>query len=138
MDVALAGLVRRRAGDTCEYCRMPQRYYRTRHQIDHIVSQQHGGPTSADNLALACLHCNLHKGPNLSGIDPITGSIVRLFNPRQDSWPDHFRWQRALIEGLTPQGRATIAVLAMNDPDLVETREILLTEGGFPPVEPKH
>lgn len=50
--------------------------------VDHIVARQHGGPTVLENLALACLHCNRHKGPNIAGTDPSTGEIVRLFHPR--------------------------------------------------------
>jgi len=37
-----------------------------------------------ENLALACLHCNQHKGPNIAGRNPETGEIVELFHPRQD------------------------------------------------------
>jgi 5-methylcytosine-specific restriction endonuclease McrA len=29
-----------------------------------------------DNLALACHRCNLRKGPNLTGIDPMSGEMV--------------------------------------------------------------
>lgn len=54
MDKALEREVWRRAGDACEYCRMPQAFYDTRHQVDHVIARQHGGPTAADNLALAC------------------------------------------------------------------------------------
>ena len=49
-----------------------------------------GGLTQLDNLALACWHCNLKKGPNLTGIDPETGQIAALFHPRKDKWADHF------------------------------------------------
>ena len=35
-----------------------------------------GSLDEVDNLALACHRCNLHKGPNLSGIDPLTGDPV--------------------------------------------------------------
>ena len=31
------------------------------------------------NLAVACHHCNLYKGPNLTGIDPSTRKVVRIF-----------------------------------------------------------
>ncbi|MBI1901798.1 MAG: HNH endonuclease [Planctomycetia bacterium] len=69
MKKSLEQRVRRRAKDACEYCRMPQVFYRSPIQVDHIIARKHGGPTVAANLAVACLHCNLHKGPNLSGID---------------------------------------------------------------------
>jgi hypothetical protein len=35
--------------------------------VEHIIPQQHGGITSEENLALSCPHCNMHKGPNLTG-----------------------------------------------------------------------
>jgi hypothetical protein len=71
---------------------------------------------------LACHHCNLHKGPNLSGIDPASGSVALLFNPREDRWADHFVTRGAVIKGTTPTGRATVQVLAMNAPQRVELR----------------
>jgi hypothetical protein len=49
--------------------------------VDHVVARQHGGRTDLSNLALACMHCNRHKGPNIAGSDPRTGEIVRLFDP---------------------------------------------------------
>lgn len=129
MTAALIRLVRERAGERCEYCLMPQSAYRVRFQVDHVVAQQHKGPTVPENLALACLACNSHKGPNLSGIDPDSGDVVRLFNPRAERWEDHFEWSGAELIGKTPTGRATIAVLAINDPAYVITRRQLMNEG---------
>jgi hypothetical protein len=37
-------------------------------QIDHIIARQHGGATELENLALACIHCNRFKGPNMLGL----------------------------------------------------------------------
>ena len=133
MERELERQVRRRAGDRCEYCRMPQAFQGTRHQIDHIIAQQHEGPTTLENLALACFPCNNHKGPNLTGIDPEGGRIVRLFHPRRDRWGRHFSWRGAELIGRTAIGRATIRVLAINHPDPVAVREALIAEGVFPP-----
>ncbi len=85
-----AAAVRRRAGDRCEYCHLPQSAYRRPFHIEHVVARQHGGSNELDNLALACWYCNLKKGPNLSGIDAHTGLMTALFNPRKDEWSDHF------------------------------------------------
>ncbi len=71
----------------------------------------------------------MHKGPNIAGIDPITGEVVRLFRPRQDVWDEHFKWKGAWLHGQTDVGRTTVMVLEMNDPDVVLLRELLLTEG---------
>jgi len=134
MDESLVEEVRERADDICEYCRMPQSYYPTVvFPVDHIVAKQHGGPTRLSNLALSCLHCNSHKGPNIAGIDPRSRKLTKLFNPRRHKWERHFRWNGPLLVGRTAVGRVTIIVLAMNDPDLVEVREELIEEGVFPP-----
>jgi 5-methylcytosine-specific restriction endonuclease McrA len=68
------------------------------------VPRQHGGTDDHMNLALACHRCNLRKGPNLTGIDPIAGDIIPLFDPRRDDWLDHFRFRGPLIEGVTAAG----------------------------------
>lgn len=134
MDEALARRVRERAGHACEYCRMPQAYYPTvPFPIDHIIARQHGGATTLGNLALSYLHDNLHKGPNLTGIDPLTRKLTRLFHPRRHKWARHFRWDGPYLIGRTAIGRTTVAVLAMNDPDIVRVRRSLIEEGLFPP-----
>lgn len=134
MEELLARQVRERAGHACEYCRMPQVYYPTvPFPIDHVIARQHGGPTGAANLALACLHCNSHKGPNIAGIDPQTRKLTKLFNPRRHKWARHFRWNGPFLVGRTAVGRATVAVLAMNAPAAVEVRAALIKEGAFPP-----
>jgi hypothetical protein len=79
-----------------------------------------------------CSFCNLHKGPNLSGRDPQTGNIVRLFDPRHQSWKRHFEWHGAVLMGRTQTGRATIAVLNINDPQRLELRQILMSESEWP------
>jgi len=128
--------VRRRAKDRCEYCRLPARFYPLPFHFDHIIASQHGGRTSFGNLALACLHCNRHKGPNIAGSDPSSpegeGAIVRLFHPRRDVWREHFEWAGARLAGRTSIGRATIRVLAINDPDFLAVREALIEEQVFP------
>jgi len=83
------------------------------------------------NLALACLWCNLHKGTNIASIDPDSGDLVRLFDPRRQRWTDHFRLYGARILGTTPIGRVTVAVLAMNGDRYVAIRRALIAEGLF-------
>lgn len=90
--------------------------------VDHIVPHKHGGGDGDDNLAPACFHCNLHKGPNLTGIDPETDAVVLLFHPRREVWDEHFFARDAMIMGRTPIGRATVRVLDMNAPTRVELR----------------
>ncbi|HTU19815.1 MAG TPA: HNH endonuclease signature motif containing protein [Gemmataceae bacterium] len=134
MDEALAREVWERAGSACEYCRIPQEFYPASFEIDHIIARQHGGLTRPNNLALSCLHCNSHKGPNIAGLDPRTNKLTRLFHPRRHKWARHFRWSGAELVGRTAIGRTTIAVLAINDTYLRGLRAILLVEGVFPPI----
>jgi hypothetical protein len=129
MDAGTRRLVRERAGERCEYCRLRQRDSELLHHIEHIVAKQHGGFDGADNLALACHRCNLHKGPNLTGIDFLTGEVAPLFHPRRDRWLDHFTFGGAHSGGLSASGRATIQVLAMNDARRLELRQELLAIG---------
>jgi hypothetical protein len=93
-----------------------------RFHIEHIIPQQHGGPEDESNLALACPDCNLKKGPNLTGIEPDTGEIVRLFHPRRDKWDDHFAYDAERIVGKTPVGRTTAWLFAMNDSERLRVR----------------
>lgn len=132
MDLELQQEVWRRAGRSCEYCHLPQAFDPLPFQIDHIIAQQHDGKTESVNLALACLYCNKHKGPNIAGVDPATRRIVRLFNPRRDRWSRHFRWSGPVLTGRTSIGRATIMVLAINDPQNVALRQALFENGEFP------
>jgi hypothetical protein len=129
MDAKRRQFVRLRASQLCEYCRVPQEFSELRFHVEHIVARQHGGSDSADNLALACPSCNLHKGPNLTAIDPQTGAIERLFNPRVDFWFDHFAQDGAHISGLTPIGRATVSLLEINDPERKRIREVAVRIG---------
>jgi len=121
--------IRRRAGDRCEYCQLRQEYCEFSHHLEHIVARQHLAADNLDNLALACHFCNRKKGPNLAGIDPVTSQITVLFHPRRDSWDDHFRWDGPFIEGLSPVGRATVSVLALNDGKRMRLRLQLLEKG---------
>jgi hypothetical protein len=108
----------------------PKRFDVLPFQLDHVIPRKHGGPTNADNLALSCLSCNAHKGPNLAGLDPETGAVEPLFNPRDGVWSDNFAWDGPRLVGRTPTGRATIAVLAINEVARIEHRQLLMAAGG--------
>jgi hypothetical protein len=129
---ALRAEVRERADGHCEYCGMPDDITLLAHEPDHIIAVQHGGTTTSDNLAYTCHQCNRYKGPNLASIDPQTGDRAFLFNPRTDLWQDHFHWEGAEIVALTPCGRATAALLRINDPRRVAARALLLGQGRLP------
>ncbi len=129
MDRVLEQIIRRRALDRCEYCRMPEAASDLKHVLDHVIARQHGGRAQATNLALCCGRCNQFKGPNLAGIDPQTHQMSRLFHPRRDVWTEHFRYEEAVLIGLTPVGRATIATLGINLPIRVAVRQALIDTG---------
>ena len=130
MDAATREFVRRRADGRCEYCRLSQIHCELRHHVEHIIAKQHDGSDDADNLALACHRCNLRKGPNLTGIDPETGEIARLFHPRRDHWFDHFHMEGVRIVGISGVGRATVQVLDLNDARRMEMRAEILKLAG--------
>src|SRR5579871_555280 len=122
MEEATRDLVRRRARERCEYCGLHQEHCELRHHIEHIIAKQQGGSDDTENLALACHRCNLRKGPNLSGVDPVTGELVPLFHPRRDGWTEHFGFDGAIVMGLTATGRATVQVLDINEVRRIELR----------------
>lgn len=123
MTEAVRQFVRERAGHRCEYCRLYQHDSPLAAlHIEHIRPRKHGGKDHEENLALACIDCNLRKGPNLTGIDPETGAVTVLFHPRQDSWHDHFEWQGLHLIGRTAIGRTTVQVLELNSDDRLDLR----------------
>ena len=124
--------VARRAGQRCEYCLIHEGDAGFSHQVDHIVSRKHGGSSAADNLAYACVICNRHKRSDVASIDPRTGGIVRLFNPRSDHWADHFQLEGAVIEPVSGIGSATASLLRLNAPERICERALLQSLGRYP------
>jgi hypothetical protein len=128
----LRDMVVRRAGNRCEYCQLPAQLQVGGFEVDHILPRSRGGLTEVANLALACPHCNARKWAHIDGEDPESGQTVVLFNPRTQRWADHFQWsvQHPFeIAGTSVHGRATVARLQMNHPDLVSIRRLLAAVG---------
>ena len=125
MDAATRESVRQRANARCEYCQLHEDHDVYVFHVEHIVPKKHRGKSTRENLAYACQHCNLHKGPNLTGRDPDSNAVVELFNPRRQVWAEHFYFNGFRIEGVTDIGRTTVFVLDMNHPDRVAQRAIL-------------
>ena len=105
MSAAIRRAVMERAEGYCEYCRIHFEITVMKHHVEHIQARQHGGSDELDNLAFACHHCNEYKGPNLTGIDPETNKLSRLFHPRRDRWDDHFEVQLGHVIGISVVGR---------------------------------
>src|SRR3982751_2205794 len=112
-----------RAGDRCEYCGLSQVGQEAAFHVDYVVPRVAGGPTTLDNLALACVSCSLRKWAKQTAIDPDTGEELPLFNPRTDAWAPRFQWDPERVLPLTPTGRATVAALAMNRPLILAIRQ---------------
>jgi 5-methylcytosine-specific restriction endonuclease McrA len=127
----LRQLVRTRAQGRCEYCLISESVTFATHEVDHIVAEKHGGSTSEDNLALCCTLCNLHKGTDLTSIDPETNEIMPLFHPRKHQWADHFQIVDGRLEPRSPTGRVTVRLLQLNQANRVEERKLLLSAGLF-------
>jgi hypothetical protein len=125
----LRRLVIERAHERCEYCLIHQRYRSDSHQIDHIVALKHRGRTNSKNLALACALCNYYKGSDLSTIDPVSGVLTPLFNPRVETWEDHFELAGTTIVGRTAIGRATVELLRLNEAERLADRQLLIEAG---------
>lgn len=125
ISAALRRFVYERANGACEYCLIPEIAVFVSHEVDHVIAEKHGGQTDGDNLALACTICNKHKGSDLASIDPINGEIVRLYQPQQDCWHDHFRFEAGEIRPITSIGRVTARLLQMNRQERVEERRLL-------------
>lgn len=133
--------VRQRANYICEYCHSPERLSANRFTVDHIIPKSLGGADDLDNLALACRRCNERRYNFVAGIDPATQDVAPIFNPRQQSWKDHFVWldEGIAIEGTTPTGRATCTRLDLNDTryperdSIRETRRFWIKTGLHPP-----
>jgi hypothetical protein len=128
ISVSLRQLVGDRAQGKCEYCRIHQDFSIYTHEIDHVVALKHGGETIAENLVLSCLPCNRHKGSDLTSLDPITGEITPLFNPRGQNWTDHFKLEGNYLLGVTAVGRTTVFLLRLNDPSRLQIRQALIVQ----------
>jgi len=69
----------------------------------------------------------------LTAIDPVDGVIVPLFNPREQDWGEHFVLAGARIIRQTQMGRATEALLGLNDPARLLERQRLIAADRYPP-----
>ena len=125
-------LVRKRAKNCCEYCRLNQADSFMPFEVDHILSLRHDGTTVSANLALSCPTCNRFKAADIGTFLDGNLRFVRLFHPRKDSWDDHFEVNKGEIVPLTRIGRATVKLLNLNDPDRIILRQVLIAVGRYP------
>lgn len=119
----------------CEYCQTSHRLLGMPPTIDHIVPVSLGGSHERENLAAACYRCNEYKGARTHAVDPQSGELYSLFNPRTHSWYEHFAWANGgtHIVGLTSIGRATVVALRLNNEYVVEARAMWIARDWHPP-----
>jgi len=132
ISAPLRRLVESRAERVCEYCLIHADDAYVGCQLDHVISEKHGGPTVLENLAFACAYCNRQKGSDVGSTAKATGEFVRLFNPRTDFWSAHFRLVGVRFAWRTAVGEATIRLLKLNDPLRIEERQTLKRNGKYP------
>jgi hypothetical protein len=132
ISAALRRLVADRANHLCEYCLIAEEDTFFGCEVDHIISEKHGGPTNAENLAYACAFCNRAKGTDVGSVDWRTGQFSRFFNPRTDTWSDHFALDEATIIPLTDIGAVTMRILDLNHGDRLLERATLRAVGRYP------
>lgn len=136
LPIDLVRRVREAARHRCGYCLSPQRLVMARLEIEHVIPLSRGGTDDESNLWLSCPLCNRAKGDRATATDPDTGTVVPLFHPREQEWPDHFAWSTdgLRILGRTPTGRATVAALHLaDDPDALVVRSCWVAAGWHPP-----
>jgi hypothetical protein len=135
----VAEAVRRRVAEAaarrCGYCQTQEEIVGYTLHIEHILPLAAGGTSNEENLWLACFVCNNAKGTQTRGLDPETGAEVLLFNPRTQSWGEHFAWSTDGTEvvGTSPVGRATALALQLNTPLRCEARRRWVAVGWHPP-----
>src|SRR5437870_12114424 len=113
VSVAMGHRVRQQARHRCGYYLCSEILLGMPMEFDHLIPQAAGGTIREENLWLACRRCNAFKGKQTHVHDLDSAEWVALFNPRQQTWIDHFAWSEdgAEIIAKTPCGRATVAAL---------------------------
>ena len=132
VSTALRQLVKTRANGLCEYCLIHEEDTYFGCQVDHIISEKHGGSTEENNLAYACSYCNRSKGSDIGSIVFQTEQFSRFFNPRIDLWANHFRLEGVEIVALTTIGEVTARILDFNHVDRLIERQELAGLGQYP------
>lgn len=127
--------IRERFSNCCAYCHTAESLTVTTFEFEHIVPRSAEGATTFENLCLSCPSCNRHKASHQTAVDPETQVATPLFHPQQQRWSDHFAWNADATEvtGLTAIGRATIAMLKINRPQMIRVRKMWVKLGEHPP-----
>lgn len=123
-------LVSKRANGRCEYCHAPEKLFNFNLDVDHFLPIAAGGSDDLENLVLACRSCNSYKAFHQLGLTDDFSSEP-LFNPRVDTWSDHFEFdaETGVVKGLTGIGRGTINRLKLNSELQTRARRLWIEMG---------
>ena len=130
IDESARLLVIERARRRCEYCLVHEDNAGFPHQIDHIISRKHGGSSGIGNLATLASSAIVTKVQISRRIDR-SGRPIRLFDPRRDSWDEHFKLDGPIIQPLTPIGEVTARMLRLNAAERVIERRLFQPLGSY-------
>ncbi len=122
---SLRKMVAEQAQFCCEYCLMKEVDAFYSFEDDHIISLKHGGETILGNLARSCFPCNNNKGSDVGTVLLPNLRFVRLFNPREDIWNDHFEMDDSVIYAKTEVEEATVKVLKFNEIERIIERRVI-------------
>jgi hypothetical protein len=131
VPAALRRAVMARAHHVCEYCLLDEEDTFFGLEVDHIIAEKHGGETTSENLACACLTCNRNKGSDIASLEPGTRNVMRLYRPHEDRWDEHFRLEGSLIQPVTLIGTVTVQLLRLNSSERLLEREVLARIGRY-------
>lgn len=121
----------------CGYCQTQEIVSGIPLTLEHLIPTARGGQDVEENLWLSCRLCNERKAILTHALDAETSTTVPLYNPRAQTWSEHFTWDetRARIVGLTAIGRATLNALGLNDELRVRARALWVKAGYHPPAD---
>jgi 5-methylcytosine-specific restriction endonuclease McrA len=132
---ALIARIRHQARYRCGYCLSSEILLGMPMEVEHLIPLAIGGTSTEENLWLACRRCNGFKGAEIEATDSLSQQLAALFNPRTQSWQDHFQWSEdgTQIVGLTLCGRATVLALNLNNREISAARRLWVSVGWWPP-----
>jgi hypothetical protein len=135
ISAKIKDLVISRSEGFCEYCKCPADFSTEPFSIEHILPRSKKGLDQLNNLAYACIGCNIYKSNKTEFLDVVSQQLSILFNPRTMYWNDHFVWDESLTSliGKTAIGRASIEAIRLNRRQIRNLRRALISIGEHPP-----
>jgi hypothetical protein len=105
-------MVIERACRRYEYCLVHEDKAVFPHKIVHTMSRKQAAP-----LVLATIN--------------YFGRPIRLFDPRRDSWDEHFKLDEPIIQPVSPIGEVIVRMLRLNAAERVIKRRLFQALGSY-------